>query len=410
VFKRASDGRWIGKIQAGWTANNTRRVITVSATTEAEAKRRLIEKQRQIAAEGLPGVGTSRQTVKGWADIWLPSRATVLRPKAYGSCAGAVNAHIVPAIGHRRLDELNPGDVRAVHVHVRKAGLSQSTLRNAHWQLMALLRAATVEGHAVPQRVLLVDAPSRGTSDREGIPLDQALKLLEVISGEPDAARWVAALLNGMRQGECLGLTWDCVGDDALDISWQLQPLPYLDPKDRGHGFRVPDGYEARHLTGAYHLVRPKNRRHVVPMVPWLAAAMASWRAVAPENPWGLVWTDTDSRYGRVVQKPYRAPEDRQRWNELQERAGIAHPSGRRYTLHEARHTTASLLLEAGIDPEVAKQIMGHSSIVTTRGYQTVRTEMMRSALDRVAGRLKLTPSDAQTESAGATSGGGASD
>lgn len=61
-----------------------------------------------------------------------------------------------------------------------------------------------------------------------------------------------------MRQAECLGLTWDAVDLDngTLDVSWQLQALPWQD-RTRG-AFRVPAGFFARHLTGSYHLSAPR--------------------------------------------------------------------------------------------------------------------------------------------------------
>jgi len=73
-----------------------------------------------------------------------------------------------------------------------------------------------------------------------------------------------------MRQAECLGLTWAAVDLDAgtADISWQLQPVPYA---DRAAGtFRMPRGYDARHLVDAWHLSRPKTARgqRIIPLVP----------------------------------------------------------------------------------------------------------------------------------------------
>jgi integrase len=106
--------------------------------------------------------------------------------------------------------------------------------------------------------------PIAGKSDRDAIPVDDALKILAAVADQRDGSKWVAALLQGMRQGERLGLTWPLVDLEAdvptFDISWQLQPLPYKVKRDRTSGFRVPDGYEARQLEGRMHLVRPRPR------------------------------------------------------------------------------------------------------------------------------------------------------
>jgi integrase len=259
---------------------------------------------------------------------------------------------------------------------------------------MGMLKAARQEGHRVPANVLSVKAPSRVKSDREALGYADAVAILTLVLARPDGARWVAALLQGLRQGEALGLTWDAVNftDRELDVSWQLQSLPYLDTKNKAAGFRVPDGYEARHLTHAYHLVRPKTTsgQRVVPLAPWMGESLQQWRQVAPENPWGLVWCGVDTRNGRVRPTPMRGVTDRRIWEGLQDAADVRHPSGRHYTMHEARNTAATMLFEAEVDPKTITQILGHSSIIVSRGYQTVSRAEARKALEKVAARLQL--------------------
>jgi mRNA-degrading endonuclease toxin of MazEF toxin-antitoxin module len=79
------------------------------------------------------------------------------------------------------------------------------------------------------------------------------------------------------------------------------------------------------------------------------------------------------------------------RGRSLQDAAEVRHPEGRHYMLHEARHTTATLLLEAGVSEAVIIAIMGHSSIAVTRGYQHVSQTLARKAMDDVAAKLGLT-------------------
>ena len=64
------------------------------------------------------------------------------------------------------------------------------------------------------------------------------------------------------------------------------------------------------------------------------------------------------------------------------------------YVLHEARHTTATLLLAAGVDEAVITAIMGHSDYATTQTYLHAPTELLSRALDRVAEQLQLASAD----------------
>ena len=386
IYQR-KDGMWIGTIENGWKADGARRRIMVSAKTEVLCKKRMRDKRNALELGADPDV-SPRATLKSWAEKWLPLQERRLAPKAYATTASAVNAWIVPTIGHRRFDALRPADIRLVANAQREAGRKPSTQLRTHSVLMSMLKSARLEGYPVVERLLATPAPTgAGVSDRTDIPVADAVKLLEVCADLPHGSRWVAALLQGMRQGESLGLTWPQVDLDAgtIAVSWQLQPLPYNIARDRSSGFRVPDGYEARQLHGSLHLVRPKSKAgwRVIPLVPWMRTALAVWHDNAPTSPHGLVWPNPDGT-------PRTGAADAAEWKSIQTRAGVVHPGGRAYGVHEARHTTATLLLEAGVDPAVIVRILGHSTILTSRSYMHVNTAPVLSALESVAGKLQL--------------------
>ncbi|WP_183092938.1 tyrosine-type recombinase/integrase [Nocardioides stalactiti] len=390
VYQRKSDGLWIGTIEAGWTATGARRRVTVSAKTKAEAKRKLQKKQVEIDSNGTPVV-SARATTKSWAEEWLPMAERTMRPSSFVSARAAVNLWIIPTIGHKKFAELTPADIRAVATAQRKAGRSSSTELRTHSVLMTMLKAAMLEGHTVHPRLLAVKAPRKAVTDRDAMTVEQALAILPWAGSLHHGSRFLAALLQGMRQGESLGLTWPSVDLDAntITVEWQAQALPYRIARDRTSGFRIPDGYEVRHLQGALHLVRPKSKAgyRVIPIVPVMRDALLAWREVQADlitdNPHGLVWPNLDGA-------PTYYKVDDEEWYGLQQAADVQHPAGRLFSIHEARHTTATLLLECGVDPAVIVAIMGHSSILTTRGYQHVRTERAMAALELVADRLQL--------------------
>lgn len=397
IFQRR-DGMWIGRFEVSPGPDGKRRRMAVSAKTEARCKEKLEAKKVEVARNGVPEKITGRTaTVESWSNEWLSIVVRDLRPKSYATTKSFVKVWVVPTIGRKQLVNLTPADIRAVIDAMRVAGKAESSRVRAHSDLMSMFKAAMVEGHDIPQRILMVKRPKPGENDREAIPGDQAVAILRQVADRPDGSKWAAAILQGMRQAERLGLTWDCVDfeKDEIDISWQLQALPYVDPKDKTQGFLVPDGYKSRHLVQALHLVRPKTSKgaRTIPMVPWMRNALLAWREVAPENPYDLVWPTTDGL-------PERDNLDREEWKAIQAAAGVAHPAGRRYHVHEARHATVTVLKELrAADPEMAAivtddviaALVGQSKLVAAYDHSDNKPAV-RQALVALAERLALVP------------------
>jgi integrase len=402
VYQRAADGLWIGSYDAGWTSGGKRRRITASAKTERECNRRLDEKILKYKTGGDSRLG-DRTTVKSYAERWLTEREGSKRPKTWATDRSAIRQWIIPTIGHRRLGDLHAGDVKDVEAAQRRAGRSLSTMTRTHAVLVKLLRDATVDGAVIHAGVFAVPRAGIGQSDRESIPFNDALALLRVIETEPDPSRWVAVILNGMRQGERLGLSWPFVDfeNHVIKVAWQLQELPYIDNANKHLGFRVPDGHKTIQLETRFHLTPPKTKSgvRIIPMTPWFEASLLAWREIAPTSPHGLVWCNEDG-------SPINPTVDRTEWERLQELAGIAHPARQRlvdghlapapYVVHEGRHTTVTMLKELalmhpdlGITDEVIEQIVGQSKLVKDYVHLNLLPNS-RVALEALADRLAL--------------------
>jgi integrase len=264
-------------------------------------------------------------------------------------------------------------------------------MQRTHAVLGKILADAVAEGYQVSQRARSAASPGVGHSQRQSLSVEDAMKVLAVAACRPDASRWVAALVEGLRPAEALGLTWDMIDLDAetMTLAWQLKALPYVEFRNPDSGFRVPRGFESRHLRGAYHLVRPKTYAgiRVIPLIPWLVEALRSWAGRAGSSPYGLVWPQGDGA-------PRSAELDRREWYEIATQAGvtITLPDGRirRPLLYEARHTAATLLLANGIDETTIKAVLGHSSVLSTQSYLHTDRTRTRAALAASAELLGL--------------------
>lgn len=376
---------WVGQMQAGWTENGSRRRVRVSSRDKATARKKLADLRTELE-DGTWQQHRRETTLEAWCEKWIKGREKEVRPSTLAIEHAAMD-YILPLLGHKKISSLRPSDLRALGEKIMDDGKNPATAARYQSVLLRMLREAQREDFPVAASILTARKQSPGRSNRQAIPLPDALKIIQVAASMTGGVRWLLALLQGLRQAEALGLTWDAIDLDAgtLTVAWQLQTLPYLDKNDRAKGFRVPRGYEMHQLLGAFHLVRTKTlaSERTIPLTPWVAGALTLWKEQAPENPWRLLFTTATGQ-------PISRHADRRAWNAVQEAAGVSKPDGSLYVTHETRHTTATLLLAAGIEPEVIKAILGHSDIVTQATYQHVDMELARQALVKAQNLLQL--------------------
>lgn len=376
-----SQDRWIGVIEAGWNAQGKRRRLTVSSKNEDEAWQKLQAKRKQILIEGLPSedVNTSMPVGK-WCAEYLQVRKRELKPKPWGSEKSAVQKWIVPTLGHRKLEDVSARDVRLLGDAVAAVN-SETHARYVQRIFQQYLRGAVMEGYRVPTVALEARKRSANVSPREALPLADVVAFLQVAHESPDHSRWDAAFLQGLRQGEALGLRWEDVDlqHGTLAVRWTLQEVV----KSADGGYMVPSKYRALQLDGRFWLLEPKSRaaQRMLPLVPQFRRSLEEWREVAPPSPHGLVWP-------RPNGLPKIAGVDRREFREIQGRAGISKPGGGLFTVHEARHSTVSILLELGVPREVIEAIVGHSELVES--YISVDDARVADALGRLGGVLGL--------------------
>lgn len=411
IYQRESDKLWIGSVELPSPDGKRRRKV-VTAHSETEAKRELNKVKEKLERHGdLPTAG---QTLESWLTVWFESIASKkVRPKTAATYRTLLERHIIPTIGKVRLDKLTPAHVRRVETAITGQGLSSTTAMQAHRILAVALKYAEREGRVTRNAATLTDAPRRARRTLGILTATDGVKVLHTVAGDRLGSRWAAALLTGGRQGELLGLELDRV-TDVLDLSWQLQRLSWE------HGCKTPCGakrgsecpnrtitapadWENRYLTGGLWLSRPKSSAgwRIIPLVdPLRTIIERRVEAAASEpNPFGLLWTSDPKKVpGRDTLRPLDGSpidpaHDNRAWHQVLERAGVA-----QVRLHDARHTAASLLLDAGVSEPVIMKLLGHSSVAVTRGYQHVDSRQLSDALLALSSRLPLTPNSGGEE------------
>ena len=320
-----------------------------------------------------------------WLDVIAARR---VRPRTLDRYRGIVDRQLVPALGHIRLDRLQPEHVEALYADLEAQGLAPATVLQVHRVLSRALKVAMQRGRVARNVCALVDAAPVRRCEIDPLGADEARSILAAASGQRNAARWSVALALGLWQGEALGLRWPDVDLDAgtVTVRSALQRRRWEHGCAGGCG-RRPAGCPERR-GGGLMFVEPKSDagRRTIALPSAMVESLRRQRAeqAAERLTAGSMWDDHGLVFAQETGRPIDPSADHRAWQALLRAAGV-----RRARLHDARHTAATLLLQQGVPARVAMQILGHSQISLTLGtYSHVVPELARDAASRMDAAL----------------------
>jgi integrase len=346
-------------------------------------------------------VATSSPTLASYMSYWLHE---VVVPPNYAplTCATyetLTRLYILPGLGSKRLDKLTMRDVRgwlnklrdtcqccAQGKDARRAEkqrrccarvpstccrrlASERTILDA-WTILCSALTNAVTEELIPKNVAsLLHVSKPRTRKVKPWTAEEARQFMESARREQDPlyAAYVLILVMDLRKGEVVGLPWSAVNIDRteLDIGWQLQrvggQLLHRETKTEASEATLPlPGICATALR-----IREKDQAAAK------AAAGADWVQS------GLVFT---TRAGT----PFEPRNLNRRFETRCTKAGV-----RRITVHDMRHTCATLLAALDVHPRVAMRILRHAQIdVTMNVYTEVSDAKTLHALKRLGRQL----------------------
>jgi integrase len=387
VFQRASDSRWIARVTYVDEATGRQRHKEQSARTEGEAHDKLTTLKSDLRSTGgLPEGRTP--TVGEWLTHWLATSAkSRTSENTYDAYRSITTHHLIPLLGRRKLDT----SLRAHHVEsayaIMAAGrpcgradcpqadgkhcpkcrppLAPSSVLKAHRILCRALRVAARDYATLDPNV--VDAPSVRKARGDSYTMVEVTKIVAELATRRNGVRWLIALVLGMRQGECLGLWWS-----DIDLVTGVVTVQARNHRRKGGGVvrrPVKNDDSIRDIALPDELVAALKEHRKAQITERLAA--------------GPKWVDDGGWvFTNELGLGMRPEADLKDWYAMCEAAGV-----RRVRQHSGtRHTVATLLLEAEINPRIVMELLGHSQIaVTLNTYSHVKANVVRSAVDGLA-------------------------
>lgn len=422
-----ADGRWHARIWMGTKSDGSpdRRHRTGKTEAIVAAKVRKLEAERDAGKTTKAGRKPTVEThFDYFLDVVLPLRDRA--PNTIAAYRSDCKNWIYPHMGKQRIDRVTAESLESLYAKMRAAGKAKSHLRKVHAIISAAYAVAVKRELVARSPTDLIDPPELGDTDMQILTREEAAKVLAAAHERRNGVRWSVGLACGLRQGEALGLRWSYVDLDAgvAQVWHQLQrqkwqhgcedvaactegkhrrPCPRDCPKakrtqgrphkcvtkdDRvcpkdctGHASTCPQ------RTGGGLLFRQvkERRKKTIPLAPELVKLLRSHKAsqAAEKLAAGENWTDHDVVFAEPDGRPLDPRRDWDEWASLLAEAGVAH-----HRIHSARHFAATLQLEEGVALSVVQEMLGHSDIRVTRGYQHVASPLLTDAAARAGKAL----------------------
>lgn len=318
---------------------------SISGKTQREVR----EKMQRACVELDSGqyVEPTKMTVQCWIDSWLTGYTKNLKPQTQISYHTICDTHIIPALGAAYLQKLTPADVQHfLNVLQEEKHLSPKTIKNVHGVLHSALEQAVALHYLRDNPAKRCTLPKVQRSNRKGLDDEGIARFLAAIQGDIYENVFLLALFTGMRQGEILGLTWDCVDFENRTIQVRQQ----LQYKSNG--------------SGQKEIISTKSGKARVITVARDVIGILGIQKLRSTSEYVFEKSDGQPLAATTVYK---------RFKKLAAAAG--YPDLR---FHDLRHCFAVVSLRAGDDVKTVQENLGHYSAAFTLDVYGYVTAQMR--------------------------------
>lgn len=389
VLRKGESQRADGTYDYRWTSRNGKR-HSIYAKTLEELRR----KEEQVMRDKSDGIKVEAQnvTINDVFDLWCDLKRG-LKDNTFQNYKYMYTQFVQPDFGKSRIVRLKKSDVkRFYNMLADERGLKVATIDNIHTVLHQVLDMAVDDNyirHNPSSNVLkeLKQSHNFDTEKRKALTVEEQKLFLTFLKDSRQYNHWypIFALMlgSGLRVGEATGLRWCDVDLEAKEIDVN-HTLVYYNHAQNGCYFGV-------------NTPKTKAGNRTVPMLDLVRDALLQEKERQTFNELECkvtvdAYTDFIfiNRFGNVqhqgtlnkaLRRIIRDCNDEVLAKD--ENATVLLP---RFSCHNLRHTFTTRLIEAGVNPKVVQDTLGHKDISTTLGiYASVTNDFKKSAYDTMA-------------------------
>ncbi|MDY3984744.1 tyrosine-type recombinase/integrase [Dysosmobacter sp.] len=359
-IRQRTDGTWEARITIGTnpgTGKPDRK--SVYGKTQAEVRKKMTAIQR--AVDNGTYQAPDKTTVSESLDEWMKTFCAVkVKPLTYSSYEVAIKNHIKPSIGALKMQAVKGVHVQKLYNGMTAAGSSAKTVKNVAAILHKAFSVAQKQGMIQVNPCDAAELPKATQKEIKPLTDAEIPLFLKAIDGHPMENAYALCLFAGLREGECLGLSWSQVDFEArrITISQQLQH-----EKKKGAAYYIAPGTKSgkpRQIEPpeiAFQYLRAERKRQAENRL----AAGELW-----SNPDNLVFTDEMGGH-LAISTFYKT------FKRIA--ASIGRPDARP---HDLRHTAATVAIASGADIKSVQDLLGHATASFTLNVYAHSSDQMK--------------------------------
>jgi integrase len=363
------------------TGKYIRRSFLANSYEEADEKLKLIIekiKDGQYSVE-------SEMKYKHWLNYWIDDcKVNTIEQTTLDNYKGNLNNHVIPWLGDIKLKDLSVKDIQRFYNHLYedgredgRGGLNPRTVQRIHTIINSSLK------HAVRCEVLTKNVAMYAIKRKmrkfeiEPYSLDELKEFIMVTKDEDFYPLFVTSALTGLRRGEVLALRWQDVDFDTKMIKVR-----------KSLGQRKVSNDSRKRIIELKD-TKTESSRRTIPIDDFLTNILSNHK---------IKQVETSFKYGRDSYNP----------NDLvfcEKNGSFINPSKytnefskvikklnlRKVRLHDVRHAYATIMLQEGVGHKYIKDLLGHSTIVTTLDiYTHTNITELRKASSKLSEALMI--------------------
>ncbi len=359
---------WEAAVTVGYDPGTGRQVRkTFTGKTQKEVREKM--QAAAVAVQSGEYFEPAKMTVSQWLDLWLKEYSADWKYKTKEKYETVCRVHLKPALGATKLSRLTTPQIQSFYNELGRSGkvtckkdasgkkmerkepLSPKSIRLVHGVLSKALNTAVRVGYLKSNPAELCVTPKLAKKEITPLSDSQVKAFIAACEREEYGYIYKLVLFTGLREGEALGLTWDCVDLDnaELKINKQLQ-------RQGAEDVLVPlKNSKPRYLTippFVVQLLKDQRRRQIEQRLK--AGEMWQGWQTMEEMKTALVFVKDNGQ-------PITGAALYQRYKHICKDLGF--PDSR---VHDLRHTYAVLSLQNGDSVKVVQDNLGHATAAFT--------------------------------------------